>query len=51
MDVTPQALIEQTYNYYGLKADLAAAAEFIKLFVCATPGGFYEWLLRQDSSF
>lgn len=45
---TPQLLIEQTQNFYGLKADIAAATEFLKLVVGATPGSFYEWVTRDQ---
>lgn len=48
MNFTPQLLVEQTHNFYGLKADIAAAAEFLKLFVGATPGSFYEWVTRDQ---
>ncbi len=48
MNLTPQMLIEQTQNFYGLKADIAAAIEFIDHCVSATPGSFYEWVTRQQ---
>lgn len=49
MKFTPQMLVEQTYNYYGLKADIAAAAQFIEKYVSATPGAFYEWVNNQSA--
>lgn len=47
MDITPQMLIEQTQNFYGLKAELATAIEFIERGLGSTPGSFYEWMIRQ----
>jgi len=44
----PQMLIEQTQNYYGLKADLTAAMEFISQHVQATPGAFYDWIMKKN---
>lgn len=49
MDITAQNLIEETYNYYGLKASLKLAVEFIEQFHCATPGSFYEWVNRDNA--
>lgn len=43
-NITPQLLIEETYNYYGLKAELSVAKEFISRHISATPGIFYEWI-------
>lgn len=50
MNITPQLLIEQTYNFYGFKADLSSAVEFINRVVSATPGSFYDWVMKQQSS-
>ncbi len=47
---TPQMLIEQTQNYYGLKADLSAAIEFISQHVPATPGAFYDWITKKNKN-
>lgn len=48
--LSPQSLIEQTHNFYGLKADLAAAIEFIEKQVVPTPGSFYDWMMTQQMS-
>lgn len=48
MNITPQILIEETYNYYGKKASLPMAVEFIDQFGCATPGRFFDWICNQD---
>lgn len=50
MIINPQLLIEETYNFYGLKASLAAATEFIKQFGSATPGSFYDWVHKAEKS-
>lgn len=49
MEITPQSLIELTYNFYGLKADLSAAAEFLRRNVLGTPGAFVDWMAKQDA--
>lgn len=43
-------LIDQTQNFYGLKAALADAEEFLSAVVHATPGSFYDWMTRQQTS-
>lgn len=45
--ITPDHLIEETYNYYGLKAELSAAKEFISRNMSATPGSFYDWIMSK----
>ena len=40
-------LIEETHNYYGLKAEIEAAAEFLTLCGVPTPGAFYDWVTRK----
>lgn len=50
MELTAQMLIEQTHNFYGLKAELSKAKEYLANFVGATPGGFYDWVHQQNSS-
>ena len=45
--LNPQLLLDQTQNFYGLKADLSAAIEFIEKQVSATPGAFYDWFMTQ----
>lgn len=47
--ITPQILIDETHNYYGLKAELSAAIEFISHNVSATPGSFYEWVMKKTN--
>lgn len=47
MNITPQLLIEQTQNFYGLKAELSAAVEFLNRAVGATPGSFYDWVMDK----
>lgn len=37
-------LVEETYNYYGVKADVSLATEYSKTTAYLTPGAFYEWL-------
>ena len=37
-------LVEETYNYYGVKADVSLATEYSKTTAHLTPGAFYEWL-------
>ena len=49
MELTPQMLIEQTQNFYGLKADLATAIEYLDRYAGVTPGSFYEWVIQQAS--
>lgn len=43
-----QLLVDDTQNYYGLKADISAAVEFITRNITATPGAFYDWIMRQN---
>lgn len=50
MNLTPQMLIEQTQNFYGLKVDIQVAIEFLNQVVGATPGSFYEWVSKRQSS-
>lgn len=45
--ITPQILIEETHNYYGLKAELAMATDYISHNVSVTPGSFYEWIISK----
>lgn len=45
--ITPQTLIEETHNYYGLKAELAMAIDYISHNVSVTPGSFYEWIMTK----
>ncbi len=47
---TPQMLIEQTQNYYGLKVDLSLAMEYISQHVHVTPGAFYEWITKKNKN-
>lgn len=47
IDITPETLIEETYNYYGIKAELEAAIEFLSHQVHATPSSFMEWICRK----
>lgn len=47
MELTPLMLIEETHNYYGLKADLSAAIDFISRNAPATPGAFYDWVMKN----
>lgn len=47
MELTPLMLIEETYNYYGLKADLSAAIDFVSRNAPATPGAFYDWVMNN----
>ena len=49
MEISPQSLIELTYNFYGLKADLSSAVEFLQRNVLGTPGAFYDWMTKQDA--
>lgn len=46
MEITPQILIDMTYNFYGAKADLAAAMEYLRLTECPQPGAFYDWMMK-----
>ncbi len=47
MELTPSMLIEETYNYYGIKADLSAAIDFVNQHASVTPGAFYDWMKKN----
>lgn len=44
MEIAARNLIEETYNYYGLKASLQLAMDYLEQFGCATPGSFLDWI-------
>lgn len=48
MDITAQTLIEQTFNFYGFKAELTKANEYLAHAIGASPGGFIEWLNQKQ---
>lgn len=51
MEISAEMLVEQTYNFYGIKSSHAMAREFMALATGAvTPGSFFEWVSRQLSS-
>lgn len=47
MSITPQSLIDLTYNFYGVKADIASAVEYLNHNTSATPGSFCDWFQKQ----
>jgi len=47
-NLTPEMLVKETHNYYGLKADLHHAIEYLSNQVHATPGNFYDWLRHKQ---
>lgn len=49
MEIAPQSLVKLTYNFYGFKADLSAASEFLTRNVSGTPGAFLDWMMKRDA--
>jgi len=45
--ITPQALIEQAENFYGFKAKLNDAIDYLERGNAVSPGNFIDWLSRQ----
>ena len=48
MDIVAKNLIEETYNYYGLKASLSLAIAYLEQYGCATPGSFLDWIQNRN---
>jgi len=48
--ITPQSLIEQTHNFYGIKPQLADAILYLEDGNAVSPGAFVEWIYKQNKS-
>ena len=48
MDIVAKNLIEETYNYYGHKASLSLAMDYLQQFGSATPGSFLDWIQNRN---
>lgn len=46
--ITPQNLIDQAQNFYGIKLLLEDAILYLESGNAASPGAFIEWILKQN---